>query len=719
MKRLLVLWSVLVCLLAGSWSLADEGMWLYNRFPKDKVKIKYGFEPSEQWLDHLRLSSVRFSSGGSGSFVSSNGLVFTNHHVGADCIHELSSGGKDYMKSGFYAPTLAQEIRCSSLEVDQLVGIEEVTSKINAEVKPGMVAGEASQRQRLTMASVEKECAATTGLRCDVVALYSGKIYDLYRYKKYTDVRLVFAPEFDAAFFGGDLDNFTYPRYDLDICFFRAYENGQPARVDNYLHWSKTGVKEGDLVFVSGNPGSTGRLLTLAQLEFLRDVEFPSRLDRYAHRLPDLKKFIAASAENAHIAEEVLFGHQNGKKAITGYEAALRNKELMAHKAATEQKLRAAVHSNPKTKKEIGDPWSAIAHAMEVEREIYPRLTYVEWRPRGFTSELANMARQLVRVAEEKTKPNGERLQGYRDSALPSLERQLLSSAPIYKSLEALLLGENFAEMQRALGKDDPVVLKVLAGKSPEEAAKSIIEGTQLDDVAVRKRLYQGGEGAIELSKDPLIVLMRSIDSEARAVRKRYEDEVEAVERIEGPKVALALFSEHESAEPPDATSTLRLSYGTVKGYVENGNRIPYHTSLRGAYKHAAEHDNKPPFQLPDSWMKSKSKLALATPLNFVSTADIIGGNSGSPTVNEAGEVVGIIFDGNIQMLTSNFFYSDRVGRAVSVDVRGIQEALRNIYGATGLANELMGRARAGSAPKSTRVVKRTREAQASPVPRW
>jgi len=683
MRRLLPTLSLLVFLLMGSLAFGDEGMWLYNAFPREKVRAKYGFEPSQAWLDHARLSSVRFNNGGSGSFVSANGLTFTNHHVGAGCIQELSTGGKDYIKNGFYAATQAEEAKCPNLELNQLVAVEDVTAKVNADVKPEMSPAQAGQAQRAAMAEIEKACAGSTGLRCDVVTLYSGEVYDLYKYKKYTDVRLVFAPEFDIAFFGGDPDNFTYPRYDLDITFFRVYENGKPVHLQHYLHWSSTGVKDGDLIFVSGHPGSTARLKTMSQLEFLRDVDYPSRLDRYSRRIAALQKFASESAENARIANEDIFGYQNSYKAITGYEDGLKDKELMEEKQADEQKSRKAVNANSKLKSELDDPWTPITHAMEVHKEIYSQMTYVEGRePRPFPSDLANIARHLVRAGVEKTKPNGERLREYRDSALPSLEQQLFSPAPIYKSLEIVLMTEYFEEAAQGQGS---------AANSPGSFARSLIEGTRLDQVAVRKQLYEGGEAAIKASTDPLIVYMLSIDPEARAVRKRYDDEVDSVERTEGAKIARARFSEHGFTEPPDATFTLRLSYGAVKGYTENGKRIPYATTMDGAYEHAAEHGDKPPYQLPDSWIKAKSKLNFSTPLNFVSTADIIGGNSGSPTMNQAGEVVGIIFDGNIQSLPWNFAYSDKIGRAVSVDARGIQEALRKIYGATALADELSG----------------------------
>jgi hypothetical protein len=539
------------------------------------------------------------------------------------------------------------------------------------------------------MSQVEKDCTTATGLRCDVVTFYSGQVYNLYKYKKYTDVRLVFAPEFGIAFFGGDPDNFTYPRYDLDITFFRVYENDKPAHLDNYLQWSQTGVKEGDLIFVSGHPGNTGRMLTMAQLEFLRDVQYPMNLKLFQRRIALLQEFSKQSEENARIANEDIFGLQNSQKAITGYQSGLLDKVIMDAKAADESRLRASFKPDPKNAA-AADPWDEIAQAIKVQQSIYPNLTYLE-RQRGFNSHLAQLARVLVRAAAEKPKPNQERMREFRDSNLPSFEQQLFSTEPIYKNLEIALLADSLSEMQDALGKDNPDVQKVLQGKTPAEAAKDYITNTKLEDVAVRKQLYGGGQAAIDASTDPLIVVMRAIDPDARAARKQFEDKVDAVVRRDGTIVAKARFAQSGFAQPPDATFTLRLSYGAVKGYQENGKPIPFATNMGGAYEHAAEHNSQPPYNLPESWMKSKPNLDLKTPLNFVATPDIIGGNSGSPTVNKKGEVVGIIFDGNIESLPWNFAFSDVQGRSVSVDSRGIQEALRKIYGATALADELMG----------------------------
>ncbi|HEY6303668.1 MAG TPA: S46 family peptidase [Terriglobales bacterium] len=669
-------------------ALADEGMWLYNAFPKDRVQKQYGFLPTQEWLDHLRLSSVRFNNGGSGSFVSADGLAFTNHHVGADCIEKLGTAGTDYMKTGFYAKTQADEAKCPDLELNVLVGIDDVTAKVRAAAPPTMSAADAGRAQRSAMSAIENDCATSTGLRCDVVTLYSGEVYNLYKYQKYTDVRLVFAPEYDAAFFGGDPDNFTFPRYDLDITFFRVYENDTPVHLDNYLRWSKVGVKDDDLIFVSGHPGGTDRLKTMAELQFLKNVDYPSRLASYKRRIDMLQIFGAASAENARLAQEELFGLQNSQKAFKGEYEGLQDTAVTVQMNTAELE-----RENAYMDKHPGEPnpWQEISNAMRVNREIYDRYTYVE-RMRGFYSvHLTAFARTLVRFAEEQSKPNGDRLREYRDSTLPSLEQQLFSTAPIYKNLESATLAVSLAMMQEALGPEDAAVKAALGGKSPEAAAKALIAGTKLDDVMVRKQLYAGGKAAVDTSTDPLIVLMRNVDPEARAVRKRSDDEVDAVVRSDGAIIARARFAQTGFTQPPDATFTLRLSYGTVKGYEENGKQIPYFTTFAGAFQHAEEHRDKPPFKLAASWPKMKSKLNLHTPLNYVSTADIIGGNSGSPTVNKAGEIVGIIFDGNIQSLVLDFYYEDRQSRAVHVDSRGIIEALRNIYGANTLVNELTG----------------------------
>ncbi len=697
MKRHVVsLCSLVLILCLSSPTYADEGMWLFNAFPKDKVQAKYGFAPDQAWLDHVRLSSAR-APNGSSSFVSPDGLIFTNHHIAQECIHDLSTGGKDYMKDGFYAPTRAEEAKCPGVEFLVLESMEDVTAKVNGAAKPGMSTADAGKAQREEMGALEKACSGN-GMRCDVVTLYSGAMYSLYKYKMYDDIRLVFAPEFAMAFFGGDPDNFEYPRYDLDISFFRAYENGEPAKIHDYLKWSTAGANQGDLVFVSGHPGRTARLLTLDQLEFLRDYQYPLQLNSYTRRIDSLEKFSAQSAENEREAQSDFFGLQNAFKAVTGYEAGLKDKELMAQKAADEKSLQQFISSDPQRKQEFGDPWTQIAKAVGVQEQIYKPLFYLD-NLGGFRGDLAHYARDIVRAAAEKQLPSNQRIRGYQDSQLPTLEQRLFSSAPVYKSLEQAELAESLGEMQEVLGADNTDVKKALAGKSSEERAKELIEGTKLEDVAVRKQLYAGGQAAVDASTDPLIVLMRAVDSDARAVHTQDEDQVQSILRSSGGSIGKALFADKGLSVPPDATFTLRLSYGAVEGYKLDGKQVPWFTTMGGAYEHAAQHGSKPPYQLPESWLKYKSAINLKTPFDTVSTPDIIGGNSGSPVINKAGEVVGIIFDGNIESLAWNFEYSDKVARAVEVDSRAILESLKQIYHADALLKEITGTSTASLQP--------------------
>ena len=680
----------LLCLVTSTATVAfaDEGMWLFNEFPKDKVKATYGFEPTQEWLDHVRLSSAR-APNGSSSFISPDGLIFTNHHIAQGCIHDLSVNGKDYMKHGFYAPTRADEPKCPGMEFVVLEGIDDVTAKVNAAVKPGMSDADSGKAQREAMSGLEKECSHGD-IRCDVVTLYSGALYQLYTYKKYDDIRLVMAPEFDIAFFGGDPDNFEYPRYDLDISFLRAYENGEPAKTKDYLTWSKTGVKDGELVFVSGNPGRTDRLFTVDQLNFLKDYQYPMVLASLKQRVDVLQKFAAQSEDNAREAEHDLFGLQNAYKAYTGYNGGLHDKALMDKKTADEKTLREYVNADAKREQQFGNPWVAISDAVDVQKQIYKPLNYLD-NMGGFRGMLANYARTIVRAAGQKQKPSNERIRGYQDSALPTLEQRLFSTAPVYKSLEQVELAESLGEMRDVLGADNETVKIALAGKSPEERAKEVIEGTKLNDVAVRKQLYEGGQAAVDASDDPMIVLMRSVEPAALAVHQRNEDDVDSVLRKNAGNIAKAYFAQGGFSVPPDATFTLRLSYGAVKGYKLNGKKFPWFTTLGGAYQHAAEHGSKPPYQLPESWMKAKSSLNLKTPYDTVSTPDIIGGNSGSPVVDKNAEVVGIIFDGNIESLPWNFMYSDQVGRSIATDSRAIIEALKQVYHADALVNEITG----------------------------
>jgi hypothetical protein len=669
-------------------ALADEGMWPFNNVPRAEIKKKYGFEVTDEWLNKVRLASVRFNNGGSGSFVSPNGLVLTNYHIVEDIVGEVSTPEKDLAKEGFVARTRAEEIKAPSLELNVLQSIEDVTARVTGAVKAGATDAEAFAARRAEIAAIEAESTKATGLRSDVITLYQGGQYNLYRYKKYTDVRLVFVPEFQAAFFGGDPDNFNFPRYNIDMALVRVYENGQPVKPEHYFKWSTAGVKEGNLVFVTGNPGSTSRLETVAHLEQLRDTSIPIVLRLLERRETLLKKYMALGEEQTRQAQNELNGVQNSLKVYRGQLKGLKDPSLIARKQKEEQALRKSIADNPERQKLYGEAWDAIAKAHRAypsyikERRIFEQMG-------GFNSTYFGFARALVRLAEESQKPNAERLPEYTDARRASLELQLYSPAPIHDDFEELKLADSLGFMVELLGADNALVKQVLAGKTPEARAKEMIEGTKLGDVAVRKELAAGGKAAIDASTDPMIVVAREIDAKAREVRKRYESEVTGVERSNYAKIARALFETEGTKLYPDATFTLRLSYGAVEGYMENGKKVPPFTTLGGLYLRSDQFKHEFPYNLPQRWMEKKSALNLNTPFNFVSTNDIIGGNSGSPTINQNGELVGLIFDGNIQSLVGDFMYDPSVNRAISVDSRGMLEVLKKVFGANEIVSEL------------------------------
>jgi hypothetical protein len=677
---------------------ADEGMWLFNAPPLKQLKEKYHFEPTQQWLEHLQKASVRLNSGGSGSFVSANGLVITNHHVGADTLQKISDAQHNYLKTGFYAKTQADEIKSTDLELNVLMSIEDVTARVNGAVKPGMTNDQASNARGSVIAAIEKESKEKTGLRSDVVTLYQGGAYHLYRYKRYDDVRLVFAPEQQMAFFGGDPDNFEYPRYDLDICLFRVYENGQPAKVEHYLKWNSSGPSDGELTFVSGSPGKTDRQLTLAELADTRDRFLPYVLRLFNRREVLGSAYSARSFENARKARDDLFGDQNNRKRYDGYLAGLLDPQIWSALQAREQKLRDAIARDPKLRS-AASAYDRIKNAQAEIAKNAPLYNYLEQErpisvgyrgPRALFGNLFKYARLLVRAVDERGKPNGDRIPQFRDSARDSLELELFSSEPIYDDYEILRLTDSLTDFASQFGADDPLVKKVLAGKSPRDRAVELVSGTKLKDVARRKELYGKDVTALQAAHDPMIDLARLIDGPAREVKKIYDAQDE-IKKQAYADIAKARFATEGTGSYPDATFTLRLSYGTVRGYEEDGKQIPAFTDFAGLYQRSAEHDNKPPFDLPQRWIDKKSSLNLATHFNFVSDADIIGGNSGSPVVNKENEFVGIIFDGNIQSLVLDGIYTDTQARAVSVDSAAIMEALRKVYDAQPLVNELLG----------------------------
>ena len=658
----------------------DEGMYLFNDLPVEILKQRYDFAPTQQWADELRLSSVRFNSGGSGSFVSSNGLVLTNHHVASDTLQKLSTPARNLIKEGYLATSFDQELRAPDLELNQLVSIENVTDRVNAAVAKDATAEEAVKQRRAVIATIESESLEATGLRSDVITLYGGAEYHLYRYKKYTDVRLVWAPETAAAFFGGDADNFEYPRYNLDATLMRVYEDGKPAQLDHFLRWNTEPLNSGELVFVSGNPGRTQRIYTVAALEFLRDHRLPYVLDYLRRKEILMQQFSLNGQEAARRARDELFGIQNARKAYSGMLAGLQNPQTFVAKRGRQDRLLDAVKSDPQLE-DLAAAWEAIRQLQDEKLEMLDQTV-------SLRSTLFDIAMKIVLLADEDLKPNEERLSEFTDAGRESFLQELLSNAPIYHDLEQVKLADELARLVELRGGDDDLVVEVLQGKSPRERAAELIAGTELAEVEERQRLIDGGRTLTLASEDPMIQLARSLEPEYRRIRAANE-QLDERERQAYAKITKATTAVEGTDGYPDATFTLRLAFGVVKGYTEDGEEIPPATTFAGAFAHAAEHEGQEDFDLPESWYAARDSIDLDTQLNFVSTVDIIGGNSGSPVVNRKGELVGLIFDGNIQSLTSDYLYTDEQARAVSVAAAGIKEALRSIYQASELADQL------------------------------
>ncbi|HYD52379.1 MAG TPA: S46 family peptidase [Gemmatimonadaceae bacterium] len=665
-------------------------MWTFDAPPLEYWKRTYGFNATQEWLDHVRLSAVRIP-GCSASLVSANGLVMTNHHCARECVASSSTSDSNYIETGFSARTQAEEKSCRGFYADQLQQITNVTDRIRKAVTATTPAQQVEQRTA-AIAAIEKECQTSADVHCQVVTFYQGGMYSLYRYKRWNDVRLVMAPEGQIAFYGGDPDNFTFPRYDLDLTLLRVYENGQPLQPQHYLKWSAAGAKEGELVFVTGNPGSTGRMLTLAQMQYLRDVQYPATLAAYDRQLEVIREAVAKDPASIRRYQNTIFGLENSKKAVTGYHSGLLDSTIMARKTAFEREFRRRIDRDPALRARFGTAWDEVARA---QKELASFATALRWHSFGGGSNLLNWAGGIVRLPSQSVLPDSARLPQYRGQGLDRV-RQLVSGPQQVDTLfERRILAEVLEAWKKELPANDPILLAALApgNGDPDAAAAFYVQRTTLRDPAARKALVEGGAKAVAESKDPLIVLARRIEPENTRLALRAA-RLEAVASANAERLGQAIFAAYGTNLPPDATFTLRISDGVVRGYPMNGTIAPYKTTFYGLYERAASFDYKDPFHLPKRWLEGRDKLDLSTPFNFAHTNDIIGGNSGSPVINAQGEVVGLIFDGNIEMLPNRFIFTDEVSRSVSVHSRAITEALRKLYDGARIADELEGKGR-------------------------
>ena len=663
-------------------------MWTFDRFPSAAIAKTYGVTIDNAWLDRVRQSVVRLS-GCTGSFVSANGLILTNHHCVEGCLAEHSTREKSLIDSGVLAERPEQELRCAAQIADVLVATENVTAQVAAATRSSD-ARAAKEQRRQALTDLEQRCeeaakSAGTPLKCEAVTLYGGGEYWLYEYRRYTDVRLAFTPEDGIAAFGGDPDNFQFPRWCLDMALLRAYVDGHPAATPQHFTIDFDGPKAGDTVFVAGHPGSTDRELTVAQLTELRDLELPPWLLGASELRGRLIQFAKTSPAAERIARDRLNGLENGIKRQRKLLDALLDDDRMQRKREDEKNLRGRVANDPALRASIGDPWTRIEAAETAQAAFLLRHTYLE-DATGFNSRLFRYARTLLRGAVERDKPNADRLREYTDAALPRLEQQLAAPTPLYPELEELTLSYSLERMREWLGPDDPVVRRLLAAESPDSLARKLVMGSKLADPDERMRLWKGGTTAVSASRDAMIELARSVDADARALRKRQEDEVDAVVEVAGEAIAKARFAVFGTNVYPDATFTLRLNPATVQGWDENGTAVEPFTRLGRLFERAT---GRPPFAVPESWAKARVALDPATPFNLSTNNDIVGGNSGSPLIDANGRIVGLIFDGNIHSISGTYWFDVAKNRAVAVDTAAIREALTKVYRAGPLATEL------------------------------
>lgn len=687
----------LLLILIPWYALADEGMWTLDNFPAAAVEKKYGVSISERWLDRVRLATTRIEGGCSGSFVSPQGLVLTNHHCIRSCLTQLSSPQRDVSATGFMANERSEEVRCEAEQLSVLVEMQDITDEVARELT-GKDETEANEARKQVLTRLEQACEDSAGgaLSCESVSLYNGGQYFLYKYHRYKDVRLVFAPESAVAAFGGDPDNFNFPRYCFDMALLRVYENGVAASTPNYLHWRATGPDRGEAVFISGHPGATERLLTVAELRMLRDVFLPEWLLRYAELRGRLIQHSKTGSEASRIVQAPLLSIENAIKVRRNELSALLNDELFARKQAEEAKLKAAVAADPDAARAYGSAWDDVQRAQDVFRLFRDEYLFIE-QGAAFNSTLFDYARALVRVAEERGKPNEMRLREYRETALPRLRQQLLAAQPIYPELEKLRLSFSLDKMRERLGPDHAFVKKVLGKESPDALAETLISNSELADPHVREALWEGGALAIAASGDPLIGLALRVDGDARAWRKRYEDEVESPTKAASEKIARARFRITGTSDYPDATFTLRITYGSVKGWLEKGEEIFPFTVIQGAFERATGED---PFRLPQSWIDAKPRMAMDTRFNFVADTDITGGNSGSPMVDADANLVGLAFDGNIHSIAGAYWFNPADNRTVAVHPAVMLEALTRVYAADHIVEELVGHSREAQAAR-------------------